>query len=676
MPQTATHVPDVGTALDCHRRGELDAAAELYKQILSIRPDDFDALHLLGVLAAQSGSLLEAKRLITSATLADPDNPAMYAALGNLGSVQRRLGEIEPARACYQRALQINPAFVEGYVQRARLALSAGEPELAESDCDAALKLRPDHGEVLFFRANARVRMNRLHQALQDFARALTILPELADAYLGRGNLLLAMNRPECALQDYHRAIELRPADAEAHCSLGNALAVLRRWDAALSSYDQAVELRPDFAEVHCNRGNALLEMVRLPEAAASFERAIALKPEFPAAHCNRGNALLELRHFEAAVISHDTAIALRPEFPEAFLGRANALVELRRMDEAIASYDRAISLREKYAYAYIRRAQARLLSGDLARGWRDFEWRWRYGDDRDKPLYGRFDALPWLGGESLQGKRILLHAEQGFGDTIQFSRYVELVADLGATVILEAPRELCTLLASLRGVDEIVPRGTALPSFDYHCPLMSLPLAFNTTLECVPAKVPYLRPELAKVREWSSRLGPCNRPRVGIAWSGNFVAGRQDIWPANHRRNVPLEKLAALCSDGVEFHSLQKGEPARGEWARLRAQGWNGIEMRDHADLLQDFSDTAALVANMDLVISADTSVAHLAGALGKPLWLLNRFDGCWRWLLDRFDSPWYPTARIYRQPRDEDWDSVLRGVAADLRLRFRTHI
>jgi hypothetical protein len=245
----------------------------------------------------------------------------------------------------------------------------------------------------------------------------------------------------------------------------------------------------------------------------------------------------------------------------------------------------------------------------------------------------------------------------------------VSLVAELGATVILEVERPLASLLRSLAGVSQLVVRGEeSLPAHDYHCPLMSLPLAFGTTLATIPARVPYLFSDGSKVCWWKDRLGPQTRLRVGLVWSGGFKPSHPEGWPINARRNVPLKELATLRNERIAFHSLQKGEPAESELKALQAAGWQGPDIIDDTALLQDFSDTAALIENLDLVVSVDTSTAHLAGAMGKPVWIMNRFDTCWRWLLDRSDSPWYPTVRLYRQSVAGAWDEVVQRVRTDL--------
>jgi hypothetical protein len=333
-----------------------------------------------------------------------------------------------------------------------------------------------------------------------------------------------------------------------------------------------------------------------------------------------------------------------------------------------VESYDRALAVRPGFVVAHQNRAYARLLAGDFGRGWADHEWRWRNDADPLAAERRPFAEALWLGEHSLAGRSILLYAEQGFGDTLQFCRYVRWVADLGASVVLEVPEPLVRLLSGLAGVAQVVTREASRPTCDYRCPLMSLPLAFQTTLGTIPVRVPYLAADPGNARDWRERLGERRGPRVGLVWSGGFRPHQPSLWSVNARRNVPLAKLAALRHPGLTFYSLQKGRPAESELAELIASGWTGPSIIDWTQALGDFADTAALIENLDLIVSVDTATVHLAGALGKPVWLLNRFDSCWRWLLERTDSPWYPTLRIYRQSAPGDWDGVLERVRADL--------
>jgi len=464
------------------------------------------------------------------------------------------------------------------------------------------------------------------------------------------------LGKGESALATFDRAIALRPYLAVAHNNRGNALQRLDRDEEALASYDRAIELRPDFAMAYSDRGNSLRKLKRYEEAVASYDRALALRPDFPEAHSNRGNVLQALNRYEEAVASYDRAIALQPSYAVAYYNRGNGLQALKRYQDAVASYDRAIELRPGFAQAELNRSLSRLVIGDFERGWQGYEWRM----DVVSPGNSKrsFARPQWSGREDLAGKTIYLHAEQGLGDTIQLCRFVPMVAARGARVILEVPAPLVELMASLAGVTQIVCNGDPMPDFDIQCPLLSLPLAFGIRLETIPSGTPYLRASAQGLAEWNARLAPKTRPRIGLAWSGELTH------PNDRNRSIRLGALSSLLDVDAEFVSLQKDVRAE-DAIVLQARG----DLRHFGDTLRTFSDTAALVSQLDLVISIDTSVVHLAGALAKPVWVLVPFNPDWRWLLDRGDSPWYPTARLFRQDETRTWDSVIARVHAALR-------
>jgi len=505
-------------------------------------------------------------------------------------------------------------------------------------------------------------------RAVELISKAIQIDPGNAVAYSNRGIALQKLERWDAALFDYDHAIAIRPDLSLAYCNRGNVLKELKQWDAALASYDRAIEINPGFAEAHSNRGAALQMLNRCVAALESLDRALEIKPDYPDAHCNRGNVLKELGQWEAALASYDRAIALQADHTDAHCNRGLLLQQMNRLDAALESFDRAIASKPDHARAYVNRSMARLVIGDFENGWEDYEWRRRLPDAafvREKRDY----AEPrWTGEQSLRGKAVLLHAEQGLGDTLQFCRYAQSVAELGAVVILEVPAPLRSLLTSVPGVTHVLATGEAPPAFDFHCSLMSLPWALRTTLRNIPAAIPYLRSDAEKQRFWRGALGASSRRRVGLVWSGGFRPDQPDLWSVHNRRNIPLAKLAVLQHPDIEFFSLQKGQPAESELEELVAQRWNGPPITNLTHLLHDFSDTAALIEQLDLVITVDTATAHLAGALGKPVWILNRHDTCWRWLLERTDSPWYPTATLYRQERPGDWEAVVERVRQDL--------
>jgi hypothetical protein len=383
--------------------------------------------------------------------------------------------------------------------------------------------------------------------------------------------------------------------------------------------------------------------------------RALQIDPRHVEVLCNRGAALRMLNRLDEAIADYDRALAVAPDSAEALNNRGVALAALNRHDEALASYSRALEVKPDYGRARFNRGLSRLVLGDYESGWPDHEWRWT-GSDTQMPRR-TFAAPQWTGREDLHGKTILLHAEQGIGDSIMFSRYARLVRERGATVVLEVHPPLKALLSSMEGADQVLALGEPLPDVDFHIPLMSLPLAFGTRFETIPAPIAYLTAPPEHVERWRARLADRPGPRIGIAWSGSTTL-KNDL-----NRSIPLAALAPLRRAAVTLVSLQKeirdyDRPALAE----------GPSMLTFEDEIADFRDTAALASLMDLVISVDTSVAHLAGALGRPLWLLLPYSPDWRWRLGREDTPWYPQARIFRQPALADWASVITRLACEI--------
>jgi len=585
-----------------------------------------------------------------------------------------RLQMLDAARPLYERALELHPQHARALHQLGLLALKERLPHRAVELLEAAIRAEPGNAAYHNNLGTALARVDRRVEAMTNHERAIELDPDYANAHYNRANLLYVTRRFDAALDGYDRVVALRPGHADAHINRALVLVELRRFDQALAASDRAVELATQCAAAHNNRGNVLERLERPLDALACYDRALALDPALAQAHANRGAVLAALERFDAALASCDRAVALDPAYAAAHYNRGLVLTELGRYAEALTAYGRAVALDANHADAHFNRSVVWLLTGDFARGWPAHEWRRKTARGSAMDRGTRMHRPCWLGEESLDGRTLLLVAEQGLGDTIQFCRYAPLAAERGARVVLEVPPPLTRLLSRLDGVAEMVVQGEALPAFDYYCPLMSLPLAFKTTLTSIPAAVPYLAAERDKVLSWRDRLGPRRRLRVGLVWAGGHRPRQSECWSVNQRRNIPLAQLAPLALPDVEYVSLQKGEAAQFELTQLLARGWDGPPIADFTPLLHDFSDTAALVENLDLVISVDTSTAHLAGALGKPVWILNRFDTCWRWLIDREDSPWYPTATLYRQRARGDWDGVVARMARDLERLART--
>jgi tetratricopeptide (TPR) repeat protein len=582
MPDAA---PDglLAQAVAAHRQGRLDEAEALYREILSVSPAHFDALHMLGVLHAQRRDYPAAIALIAQATAIRPDNATAHC---NLAKALGGCGRLADA--------------VESY--------------------DAALRIDPDQPEAQY----------------------------------KRGSALFTLRRFEEAVASYDEVLRLWPDNSRALNNRGNALRGLGRLPEALTSYDRALEIAPDFAEAWGNRGNALQTLGRLAESLESYDRAIALSPDFAEAYCNRGITLEMLGRLQESLESYDRALRITPDHAETYNNRGGVLLNLGRASEALASFDRALAIKPDYADAHVNAGMCRLVTGDFAKGWQEFEWRWTAALEPSRP---DLDGPAWLGAEPLQGKMILLWCEQGLGDSIQFCRFAKVLAARGATVFLWVHTALESLMLGLEGPERILRAGEKVPKTDYHCALLSVPLALKLELGSIPAERQYLFADPERVEAWGRKLGPRRRPRIGFACSGN----------PNHRndrnRSIPFAQFDRIIDGPCEFFCLQKD--IREDDQALLSQR---PDIGQFCDELGDFEDTAALIQHMDLIITVDTSIAHLAAALGRPVWILLPFNADWRWLMERTDSPWYPTALLLRQPASGDWESVLSDVTQRL--------
>jgi hypothetical protein len=432
-------------------------------------------------------------------------------------------------------------------------------------------------------------------------------------------------------------------------------------FERAIALYEQVIAVDPGHAEAHYKRANALRLIGRLEEALAGYDRAIAQKADYAHAYCNRGVVLQSLGRQEAALLSYDRAIALDPADVMAQYNRALLMQDCSRWNEALASYDRAIELNPLFADAHYNRSMLHLFLGNFERGWRGYEWRWANARRLGIGEARAFSAPRWRGEEPIAGKRILLHSEAGLGDTLQFCRYANSCVRLGATVILEVPDVLSRLLGTLEGVSQVIGTGSPLPPFDYHSPLLSLPLAFKTTVDTIPASAGYLQANEKKVAHWRERLGERRGPRIGLVWSGNPNN------PIDARRSIRLADWLAQLPTGYEYFRLQTQVR---ETDRTTLDSNPQVVSFDDDQL--DFDNTAALCMCMDVVITVDTSLAHLSGALGHRTWVLLPQTPDFRWMRDREDSPWYPSVKLYRQSVAGDWSSVFDRVAADLRREF----
>ncbi len=710
----------VRRGLRAHRAGHVVEAERHYLQALRLRGSHFDATHLLGVCRSQRGDAQGALPLLERALALRPgDAPARV----NLGNALQSCGRHEDALACFDRALEALPGNADLLVNRGNVlgrmlrrdealrsyraalarapghlpalvglghclremgdfaaalecfreaaARAPGDPlahfnlgvvhadldqtEQALAAFETALAHHPNYEEALRNRALALARLGRSAEALQSIDLAILARPDGAMAHYSKGNLLRDLQRDAEALIAFETALALDPALHDAYVNRGLTLLRLERPLEALDSLERALALHPDDAETRTNRAIAMGELGRHEEALQDLRFALERQPQTAAAHNNLGIALHRLDRNQEAVDSFDRALAFDGSFFKAYANRGIVLSETGRQSLALADFQNALALEPSEALAKFNLGICRMLLGDFRRGWRDMEARWHAQFPGLKHAHD--GARLWLGDRDLAGCTALLHAEQGLGDTLQFCRYAPLLRARGARVWLEVPPEVLRLMQTLDGVERLFVKGEAPSSYDVHTPLMSLPLALGTTPDTIPHDIPYLTAADQDVERWAQVLGPpTHRLRIGLAWSGNPTHKK------DRHRSIPLEALLPLRAAGVEWIGLQTQVRDR-DRPHVDRMFERNVESR-----LTDLAETAALIANLDLVVSVDTSVAHLAGALGKPVWILLPFNPDWRWMLEREDSPWYPSARLFRQKHLGDWDQVLARVAQEV--------
>ncbi len=561
-------------------------------------------------------------------------------------------GRLREAEAVYRAVLRAAPEHASTHYNLAVALRGLGENEAAAAQYRRALALKPDNAKAHSNLAIILAEQGRPAEAETHYRQAIAVQPDHANAHYNLANLLRQQGRVGEAIGHYQRSLKVNPDDPDAHNNLGIALAADGDQSEAVAAFEHALALRPDFAEAWNNLAATLEQQGDLAAAGRACLRALALVPGYADAHYNLGHVLDVEDKVEDAESRYRLAVAIDPSHAKAHNNLGFLLQRQGRLDEALARYERAQALDPDYADAHWNEALARLLTGDFAIGWRKYAWRAR----RPETPSRTFAEPAWDGG-NIAGRTILLYAEQGMGDAMQFIRYAPLVKDRGARVVVECHPELRRLFATAAGTDALAGRGDALPAFDCHASLLDVPALLGTALETVPAGIPYLHAEPALIAEWRSRLEGSGALKVGLAWRGNPAHAN------DRRRSVPAQTMARLAAaDGVSWFCLQPD--ARPDELAAFAPSM----LNDCGKLLRDWADTAALIAALDLVITVDTSVAHLAGALGKPAWVLLPFAPDWRWLLDREDSPWYPTLRLFRQAEAGEWEEVLERVGFEL--------
>jgi tetratricopeptide (TPR) repeat protein len=708
------------TALTHHQAGEPMEADAVCRSLLARWPDDIDALNLRAVIACMAGRYADGTVLLEQLLARRPDN---VQALSTLGDALHALGNGQGSIAIFKRAIEFAPLDAGLRSKLGTALLDVGRFAEAEAAYHRSIALAGGVAQSHFNHAVALCRLDRIPQAVAAYRNAIAQDPHHVAAHLNLGNVLMDQNRIDDAIalyrtaialcpdapeghanlglallrQDRHddaaacqleaiacdpnyaaayaslgavlreqgnpleaihaceRAIVLKPDLAEAYITLGAASLDLQQPEAAITAYGGALELTPGDARIHCNLGVALIRLGRIDAAAQACRAAIALDPLHASAHTNLGVALLRQDRPQEAIAAHRLAIALDPDLAKAYSNLAEGLKDEGRLDEALQANRKAVSLASCNDIQRFNHALALLMEGDYEAGWQAYEVRRKSGVLAPRE---RSFAVPEWRGEPLQGRTLLLHAEQGLGDTLQFVRFIPDLLEPGVSIVIESQRALVGLLQSLSAV-RVVAQGDPLPAFDVHLPLMSLPHVLGTRLDSIPAAVPYLASDPEKVARWKARIGKTADLAIGVVWSGN------PSHAFDRRRSIAAAAvLPAFVMPGVRLFSLQKD--ARPEdTAILKTMA---ATVTDLAPLLDDFTDTAAALEALDLVIAVDTSAAHLAGALGRPVWVMLPFALDWRWLRDREDSPWYPTMRLFRQCTPRIWTDVLSRIRCEL--------
>ncbi len=619
QPVTPGQAIQIG--MEHFQAGRLPQAEAIFRQMLAVDDTNPMVLDLLGCIAHQAGKYKQALGFFNQALQHNPNDPYLHF---NLGISLEEQGRLDEALAHFRKVIILKPDHAKAHNQLGKVLQQLGMTE----------------------------------EALGCYQSAVSLAPNFAEAHNNLGAALQALDRAKEAAVCHRKALALSPDYPEAHNNLGTALQRLGKADEALACYRKALQLNPNYAVAHNNLGNLFQELNRPDEALSCYRKALALKPGYAKAHNNLGVILQKLGKPQEALDCYRQALTLTPAYAEALNNLGSALQELGKPDEAQMYYQQALQLDPALSKAQWNLSLSLLLHGDLAAGLPLYEKRFEGADDsesaRSRATLARLSAKPRWQGEDLRGKNLLVWTEQGLGDSLMMLRYLSLFRDKGAGSILVACQpKLVKIMQTLPAVDRVIGDGASLPldDFDCHCPMMSLPYLFGTGLDTIPNAVPYISVPPAMTEKWAQRLAAIKEMKVGLVWAGSKTQKK------DYLRSIPFQALAPLLAlPGVQFVSLQKGESE------------NHVALLDWMAECEDFMDTAALMQQLDLVISVDTAAAHLAGALGRPVWLLNRFESEWRWMLEREDSPWYPTMRIFRQPALHDWGSVVQRVAREL--------
>ena len=614
--------PKIQKVLALQQSGQSKQAKKQWMSLLKYYPKHPVVLTCLGTIALEEAHIEDAIKWLTQSLDVLPEQAS---ALSYLSIAYVQLKNFQEALRYADKAVAVNPSYMEAHANRGAALKGLKQYERAIASYQKALALNPNNPDTLF---------------------------NMSLVYLEYGKYTEVANTLKLMLK-------IKPNDATAQHLCGEIHKELKLYTEAISYFDSAVKLNQRNEEACFGRGLSYLALKQFEAARADFLSATQIKPSYCNAYINLGIALRNLGRFDEALDAYNQALALNNQNPEIYNNKGLLYVDMQRFDEALECYQQAIDLAPDFCEVYWNKSHLHLLLGDYQQGWPLYEYRWK---SVQKASYRHLNKPLWLGDESIAGKTLFVYPEQGQGDFIQFFRYIEEAEKRGAKVILEVASSLMTLVSEMNVGCQLVKSGNVVPSYDYHCPIMSLPLAFKTELNNIPNHMPYIEAHPTKIKQWQTRINK-DTLNVGVVWSG--AKGHQH----DHQRSITLDRLQSMMELPAKFHALQN--EIRESDQHILAQLDN---LKTYQSLLTDFSETAALIAQMDLVIAVDTSVAHLAGAMGKECWLLLPHSPDFRWQIDRFDSPWYPTMTLYRQPQFNDWDSVIETIKQQLLLRIQS--
>ena len=645
------------------RQGNYEKGIDRFRQILRLDPHHVAAHYNLGLALQLSGRFDEA---VVSYQRVLQIDPSLVVARNNLGAAFKALGKLDEAIACYEQVLRLQPASADALANLANALAISGKTNDALTNYRQALRLRPGHAPTHYNLGLALFNAGQIPEAVEQFQLVVRLDPNHAEACCRLGLALLEQDKLDAAETNFRQALRLDPKLADAHNGLGMILARLSQTEQAVSCYREALLLKPNFPPALNNLGIALAKQSKEDEAGDSFRQALRIEPGNVDALNNLGKLLMDQGRLDDSAAYYREAIRIQPDAAESYSNLGSVLQSKNKLSEASECYEQALRLDPDHSRTHWNRSLLWLLQGNFERGWPEYEWRWT------RPEFNRrgFQEPLWDGAD-LDGRTILLHVEQGLGDFLQFIRYISLVKQRGGRVIVECHPALVRLLACVKDIDCLLGFGSPIPPFDVQTPLLSLPGIFRTNIESVPATTPYLTANAQLAERWRKELASSDSGRtikIGIAWQGNPTYG------ADRLRSIPLRHFAPLAQvGGVRLVSLQKGL-ATSQIAELQGLfPLLDLSSRLDQDLTRGaFMDTAAIISNLDLVISSDTVIPHLAGALGVPVWVALPVVPDWRWLLEREDSPWYPTMRLFRQKAQGQWPEVFERMAAALQSMY----